>query len=169
MPAAEQGAAQIDGRWLTQNRTLCFIRNGDDVLLLKRSAHKRIFPNRYNGVGGHIERGEDPLTGARREILEETGLHIHDLKLCAIYSVDAGADVGITVYAFVGECAERTVIDSDEGTLEWVPLAELDRRDLVDDLPLVLPRLLAMQAGDAPIFVQMRYNERDEMVVSIVE
>ena len=55
MSASEQGADATAGRWLTIPRTLCFVMNGSDVLLMKRSPHKKIFPNRYNGVGGHIE------------------------------------------------------------------------------------------------------------------
>ncbi|PJF37889.1 MAG: hypothetical protein CUN55_19790, partial [Phototrophicales bacterium] len=62
MGANEQGANVTSGRWLTIPRTLCFIFNGDDVLLMKRSPHRRVFPNCYNGVGGHIERDEDPYT-----------------------------------------------------------------------------------------------------------
>ena len=73
MGSEEQGADVIKGRWLTIPRTLCFVFNGDDLLLMRRAAHKRVFPNRYNGVGGHIERDEDPYTSAKREILEETG------------------------------------------------------------------------------------------------
>src|SRR5262245_52850594 len=72
MGAVEQGANATQNRWLTIPRTLCFVLNGNDVLLMKRAPHKRVFPNRYNGVGGHIERDEDPLASARREIKEET-------------------------------------------------------------------------------------------------
>ncbi|MBL8118637.1 MAG: NUDIX domain-containing protein, partial [Anaerolineae bacterium] len=92
MSASEQGADATAGRWLTIPRTLCFVMNGSDVLLMKRSPHKKIFPNRYNGVGGHIERNEDPLSSARREILEETGLEVHDLQLRAVYNIDANQE-----------------------------------------------------------------------------
>lgn len=71
-------------RWKVIPRTLCFITNGADVLLMKRAMHKRAFPGRYNGIGGHIERDEDPFTSARREIREETGLAVDDLRLRGI-------------------------------------------------------------------------------------
>ncbi|MEL6271862.1 MAG: hypothetical protein AAFR22_18795, partial [Chloroflexota bacterium] len=51
MGAKEQGADATQGRWLVIPRTLCFVLNGDDVLLMKRAAHRRVFPNRYNGAG----------------------------------------------------------------------------------------------------------------------
>jgi 8-oxo-dGTP diphosphatase len=158
-----------DKRWLTVSRTLCFLRNGDDILLLRRAATARIFPGKYNGVGGHIERGEDPLTCARREIREETALEANMLTLKAVYSIDAGAPTGITVYVFLGEVASRDFRDSGEGMLQWVAISELSQFDLVDDLQIVLPRILASPPGAQPLFIQMRYNQADELVLNIVE
>ena len=48
-------------------RTLIFLTCRDLVLLLKGAPHKRLWANRYNGIGGHIERGEDVLTAAQRD------------------------------------------------------------------------------------------------------
>lgn len=42
---------------------------------------------------------------------------------------------------FVGEALTRAVVPSAEGTPEWIPIAALDRVDLVDGRRL-LPRLL---------------------------
>lgn len=170
MGAEEQGAAVTSGRWLTMPRTLCFVTNGDDVLLMKRAAHKRIFPNRYNGVGGHIERDEDPLTSARREIAEETGLtEITDLTLRAVYNIDAGAETGITLFVFVGCSASREVQANAEGTLHWVNQADVMALDLVEDLPVILPRVLAMGAGDAPLFVHVSYDAADRIQMRFAE
>ena len=161
--ANQQGADATNGRWLTLPRTLCFVLNGHDVLLMKRAAHKRVFPNQYNGVGGHIERDEDPLTGARREILEEIGLDVHDLSLRAVHNIDAGADSGILLFVFVGWSASREVVDCSEGTLHWIPLVEVESLDLVEDLALLLPRVLAMSAGDPPLFVHVSYDAADAL------
>ncbi len=164
MGANEQGANATDGRWLTVPRTLCFILNGDDILLMKRAAHKRIFPNRYNGVGGHIERDEDPYNGAQREILEETGLAVQNLRLCAVYNIDAGQPTGIMLFVFVGQSASREFTsDTDEGTLHWIPLTELERLDLVEDLLLILPRILNRLENAAPLFVHVSYDDADQM------
>ena len=61
---------------------------------MKRSAHRRAFPNRYNGVGGHVEKDEDVFAGAQREIKEETGLDVHNLQLRAVHHIDAGGNTG---------------------------------------------------------------------------
>ena len=161
MGASEQGANATENRWLTIPRTLCFVLNGDDILLMKRAPHKRIFPNRYNGVGGHIERDEDALTSARREIKEETGLDVRDLQLRAVYNIDAGAATGIVLFVFVASSESREVVANSEGTLHWIARKEVQSLDLVEDLPLILPRILPMQPNDAPLFVHVSYDAND--------
>lgn len=161
MGAAEQGANATQGRWLTIPRTLCFVTNGDDVLLMKRSPHKRVFPNRYNGVGGHIERGEDPLTSAKREILEETGLIVRDLSLRAVYNIDANEATGIVLFVFSAISDSRAVVANSEGTLHWIPKNRVHQFDLVEDLPFILPRILEMKAHDPTLFVHVSYDDDD--------
>jgi 8-oxo-dGTP diphosphatase len=161
MGAREQGADAVEGRWLVIPRTLCFVQNGDDVLLMKRAPFKRVFPNRYNGVGGHIERDEDPLSSARREILEETGLAVRDVRLRAVYNIDAGEQSGILLFVFTAASDSRDVRANNEGTLHWIPCRDILKYDLVEDLPIILPRILTMNPDDKPLFVHVSYDERD--------
>ncbi|NJO84722.1 MAG: NUDIX domain-containing protein [Blastochloris sp.] len=172
MGANEQGADATHGRWLTIPRTLCFVRfdgaGGDvDVLLMKRATHKRVFPNRYNGVGGHIERDEDPLTSARREILEETGLGVRDLRLRAVYNIDAGAETGIVLFVFTAWSDTREVVANSEGTLHWLPRSEVVALgdQLVEDLPHLLPRILTMPDDAPPLFVHVSYDASDAILM----
>jgi 8-oxo-dGTP diphosphatase len=169
MGATEQGANATDGRWLVIPRTLCFITNGGDVLLMKRGPHKRVFPNRYNGLGGHIERAEDPLSGARREVAEESGLKVDRLELRAVYNIDAGETTGIMLFVFVGRSESRELAECDEGTLHWIPQEEVSRLDLVEDLPIILPRVLAMKPGEPPLFVHVSYDSNDVILMRFAE
>ncbi len=163
MGANQQGADATQNRWLTIPRTLCFVLNGSDVLLMKRAAHKRVFPNQYNGVGGHIERDEDPLTSARREILEETGLRVANLQLRAVYNIDAKASTGIVLFVFTAESQSREVTANSEGTLHWIPQQDVSQCDLVEDLPIILPRVLAMSSADSPLFIHVSYDQNDQI------
>ncbi len=166
MGAHDQGADATTGRWLTIPRTLSFVTHGDDVLLLKRAPTRRVFPNKYNGVGGHIERGEDPVTGAIREIYEETGLAVRDVLFCGASHIDAGLDTGILLLIFRAEVTTREFVDSAEGTLHWLPQTDVLALDLVEDLPAVLPRVLEMSSGDPPFFLHLSYDEADEPVLT---
>lgn len=164
MGANEQGANATEGRWLVIPRTLCFVLNGDDVLLMKRAPTRRVFPNRYNGLGGHVERGESPAACARREILEESGLHVHTLRLRGVYNIDAGEDTGIVLYIYTAISDSRSATaDEREGTLHWVHKDAAPALDLVEDLPLILPRVLAADDCTPPFSAHLSYDEADQL------
>src|SRR5260221_11148065 len=81
MGAKDQGADRDAGRWMTIPRTLCFITNGADVLLMKRAETKRIFPGRYNGIDGILQGAGHPCSIARRGSREGTGASLMELKI----------------------------------------------------------------------------------------
>ena len=166
MGAKEQGAVK-DERWQVIPRTLCFVTYGEHILLLKRAPHRRVFPNHYNGLGGHIERHEDPCQSAIREIHEESGLDVVNVQYRGTTHIDAGNEVGIMLFVFTAEATAQTVIDSAEGTLEWLHLPtlleDIARQNttllLVEDLPILLPRLYGPAMSNTPFFARVAYDE----------
>ncbi len=167
MGREDQGLARSQNRYRVIPRTLCFIMNGDEVLLLRGGPNKRLWAGKYNGIGGHVEAGEDIYNSALREIREETGLSVHDLRLRLVVHADAGdPGVGIMIFVFTALSATRQVTPSEEGTLEWVPCSNLPLDKVVEDLPLLLPRLLAMAPSDPPFFAAYSYDEADHLRVT---
>jgi 8-oxo-dGTP diphosphatase len=162
MPATDQGT--LIGRYMLVPRVLIFVTQGENVLLIRGAAHKRIWANLYNGVGGHIERGEDVLSAGRRELLEETGLTA-ELRLCGVITVDVGPQAGIGMYILRGERPQGRLIASPEGAPEWVARAGLAGLPLVEDLPVLLPRVLQMQPGDPPFSGHSRYGDDGRMEI----
>ena len=165
MPASDQGLHVK--RYTVVPRTLIFLRRGDKVLLLRGAPHKRLWATRYNGLGGHVERGEDILSAARRELREEAGLEFTDLQLSGILIVDAEPDMGVAVFILTGELPQGEAYPSPEGTPEWLSVEALADLPLVEDLQTLLPRVLAQRPGDPPFFARSFYDEEGRLQVVI--
>ena len=165
MPQSDQGVT--NDRYAVIPRTAIFLRRGDSFLLLKGAPTKRLWANKYNGLGGHIERGEDVLAAAKRELLEETGLTA-DLWLCGTLIVDAG-ETGIALYFFTGECPQGEPVPSKEGSAEWIPFDRISTLPIVEDLPVLLTRIQSMKRGDPPFNARSYYDEREQLIVEFAE
>jgi 8-oxo-dGTP diphosphatase len=163
----EQGLGASSRRYTVVPRTLCFILSpeGDDVLLLKGAPTKRIWPDRYNGIGGHVEPGEDVYTAAVREVREETGLSVRDVRLRGVINIPVEDRQGIMVFVFAARAEGRQVTPSDEGRLEWVARDRLASLDLVEDLPALIPRALDAPPNATPFFGLYTYDEADRLVI----
>jgi 8-oxo-dGTP diphosphatase len=172
MPKVEQGVevSLKRNRYTAIPRTLCFItRVRDEVLLLRGAPDKRIWANKYNGIGGHVERGEDIYSSMAREVREETGLEVRNLALRGIVTVDAGSEVGILVFVFSAEYVSGSLTPSAEGTLEWVRRSQLHALPLVEDLPALIPRILDAATGDRPFFARTTYGTDDRLVIEFAD
>jgi 8-oxo-dGTP diphosphatase len=163
MPQSDQGITE--DRYTIIPRTAIFLRRGDSYLLLKGAPTKRLWANKYNGLGGHLERGEDVLSAAKRELFEETGLTA-ELWLCGTVIVDAG-ETGICLYVFSGECpeGEGEPTPSDEGMAEWIHYDAMDRLPVVEDLPVLLSKIHNMQHGDSPFSARSYYDAGEKLIV----
>jgi len=130
-------------RYTIVPRTLTFILRGDEVLLLRLGPDRGEWAGKLNGLGGHVEAGEDIFHSARREIREEAGLSPGTLRLCGVVLIDTGQVPGIGLYVCVGEAGDdASPRASAEGDLTWVHIGDLARHPLVEDLPVLLPRAL---------------------------
>lgn len=147
-------------------RTLTFVIKDSEVLLLKGAPQKRLWANLYNGVGGHIEKGEDAISAARRELREEAGIEAANLRLCGTVFIDTSENDGIVLFVFRGEYGGGELVQSDEGTLEWVNIAKIRKYSLVADLETLLPKVLESNDQKPPFAALYQYDADDRLVIT---
>lgn len=148
-------------------RTLTFLLAADQVLLLELPHSKGSWAGKLNGVGGHVERGENPKDSALREIREETGLHALELRLCGVAIIDSQQDTGIGLYIFVGE-AQGELVQSDEGRPQWHKITRLKPTQLVADLPTIMPLAIEnYRQGKPPFCALYSYSQNGDLTIEL--
>lgn len=167
MPVKDQGV--FTERYQIIPRVLIFATRGNEILLIKGAPTKRLWANLYNGVGGHIEKGENILRTAHREFKEETGVNLIDPWLCANIVIDTGEPIGIGMYVFRGDVGKGELINSNEGELKWISQDNLKEIPLVEDLPILIPKILSLEPKTAPLFIDYHYDGEDELVINFNE
>jgi ADP-ribose pyrophosphatase len=83
-------------------------------------------------VGGYLEPGEEPLAGARRELLEETGYASDDWVRLGSYAVDGNRGAG-TAHLFLARRA-RWVTEPEADDLEEQRIVLLTRTQVAEAL-----------------------------------
>jgi 8-oxo-dGTP diphosphatase len=107
--------------------TLCYVQKDGKTLMLHRIKKENdIHAGKWNGLGGKLIPGESPEECARREILEESGLHVKNLRFAGMITFpDFAGDDDWYTFLFTANPDHGTLIDSPEGVLAWIPDEDL--------------------------------------------
>lgn len=166
MPSSDQNINLA--RYQLIPRVLVFAIRNDAVLLIKilpKNGKTTGWTGRYNGPGGHVERGEDLLSAARRELLEETGIS-GDLNLCGTVIVDTAKPVGIGLFIFRAVNVSGILTSSPEGIPEWIAFERMSEYPLVEDVAVFLEKIRQMKPVDLPFSGCSSYDENGQLTVS---
>jgi 8-oxo-dGTP diphosphatase len=131
------------------------------VLMIHRNTRDDdLHVGKYNGLGGKLEANEDPVTGMRREILEEAGIECLQLNMRGTISWPGFGKHGEDWFGFLFVVTQfsGTPLDRNpEGTLEWIEIEGIEKLPLWEGDRHFLP--LVFDADSRPFHGVMPYRD----------
>ena len=124
-----------------------FLKNSDDILLLKRSEKVKSMKNLWAGISGIIEGNEEPIKRAQIEIYEEVGIKKSNITLIKEGDIILIESPQYTnhqweVYPFLFSCTKREIkLNWENSDAKWIYMNELSNFRTVPSLDKVLARL----------------------------
>lgn len=127
---------------MTVESSLCVITDGDRILLLKKATG--IGEGKWYPTGGKVKPGEMPKAGVAREVFEETGLHVTNLRHHGEVTCYFGYGTNpMWVVQIFSTCDFKgSLEESGEGALRWFPINKIPYDEMWEDDRHWLPLLL---------------------------
>lgn len=129
------------------------------VLLLRRSATKKLFPNLITGIGGKVElsdgEGDDLLAAAWREFQEETKISpalVTDVRLRLSTIISRGDQQVLLLWLTGKLVALPADLRCTEGDLEFHPIDQLPLDAMIPTARQAIPFILALSADDNIVY-----------------
>jgi 8-oxo-dGTP diphosphatase len=125
-----------------------FIRKDDKYLVLRRSPLKKYAPDVIHPVGGKVDIGENPFTTAVREVQEEAGVQVKNIRLEAvIQEIKPVTDEPYNwlIFHFSADYDSGEVITTEEGELVWLTANQIKAEKLFPSVRLVIDQILDPQ------------------------
>ena len=135
-------------RYEISPRTLCLIKNEENILLIKYSEKKWDMYGFFNALWGHIEIGEGVIESANREIYEESWLKPDNTKLKWIIHFTNFFGKNGMMFITISETKETKVIESDEGKLHWININKLDKINVFDDIKIIVSKIIELEKNE---------------------
>lgn len=147
--------------------TLCYIERDGKYLMLHRTVKENdVNQDKWIGVGGHFEADESPEECLLREVKEETGYTLTSYRFRGLVTFVSGNGVTEYMSLFTADGFEGEPIPCDEGELEWVDIAKIQKLNIWEGDKIFL-RLLA---EEHPFFsLKLVYDGQDRLLEAVLD
>jgi len=142
-----------------------FVKKDGKYLMLKRSSDKTYAPDVVHPIGGKIESDEAPYFAAQREVLEEAGIKIKNMRLEAVvlelkpYRETGG---NWLIFHFTADYDSGNVGETDEGELVLLDAKEVLNRKLFPSIREIIGHVL--NSDDGTVFATFEHDKDGSIV-----
>lgn len=144
-----------------------FIRKDDKYLVLKRSPLKKYAPNVVHPVGGKVDADENPYLAAQREVLEEAGVLVKNMRLEAVLlEITPVKDEPYNwlIFHFSADYDSGEILETEEGELLWLTPEELAQQQLFPSVRPVIEHILNHEQGT--VFATFEYDQEKQNIAN---
>lgn len=146
--------------------TLCYLEQDGCYLMLHRiKKEKDVNRDKWIGVGGKFEPGEDALQCVMREVREETGFEMQQPLYRGMVDFYCPPWEPERMHLYTCTRFSGTLADCDEGVLEWVPKAEVLSLPIWEGDKI----FFALLNQDAPFFHLELYYQGDHLEKAVLD
>lgn len=144
----------------------CYLMKGNKVVITKyKSGNKK--EGYYDIPGGKIEKGENPEEAAIREMQEETGMQVKNVKHKGNMIIEYPNKIFNLSVFFSNEC-EGEPQDFEENTSEWIDIDELLQKERkLSNIMLLDKSFIKGLIDDRCSFVMNIKVDYDENILNI--
>ena len=109
-----------------KNTSLCYIERDGQYLMLHRIKKEHDENHdKWIGIGGKFEQAESPEDCVLREVREETGLRLTQVRYCGIITFVSDCWETEYMHLFHATGFTGALRECDEGQLEWIAIDRL--------------------------------------------
>ena len=150
------------------NLVICaniFVRKDGKYLLLKRSPQKKYAPNVIHPIGGKVDPNENPYAGAQRELLEEAGIKVKNMRLEAVImeiKPVKDEDENWLIFHFSADYDSGELITTEEGEFVYLDAGEIPKQDLFPSVRPIIQHIL--NPKDGTVFFTVSYDDNGKVV-----
>ncbi len=144
--------------------TNVFVRKDGKYLLLKRSPKKKWAANVTHPIGGKIDPNENPFTGAEREIFEEAGIRLKNMKLEAVIlelKPMKNENENWLIFHFSADYYSGKIATTEEGEFILLNKEEIVEQELFPSVRLIIDHILNPQ--DGTVFATVAYDANGDV------
>ena len=115
---------------------MCMVYDNDGNVLVQNRKK-----DSWSGItfpGGHIEPGESFVDAVIREVKEETGLVISNVKVCGLKQWETRDGHRYIVICYKTCSFSGKIVSSNEGEVYWTKLEEINKEDLASGMEYMI-------------------------------